>query len=171
LTNLLLDLLKASAPSRVVNVSSASHYSGHLDLDQIRRKQGSSGYRAYSDSKLALVLFTYELARRLHGTSVVANCLHPGVVATKMWRLPPALTKPFMLSAEKGAETVVYLASAPEAEKVTGEYFENCQPKASSKDSHDEGLARDLWLVSSELVGIHTDLSSQRTLASYGPSQ
>lgn len=154
LTNLLLQLLKAGAPSRIVNVSSVAHYGGHIDLDAVQKGGGGSGWGAYSNSKLALVMFTYELARRLQGTGVTANCLHPGGVATNIWRIPPVLVRPFMKSAREGAETSVYLASAPELDDVTGKYFENKAPKKSSEESYDEKKALALWEATSKMVGL-----------------
>ena len=161
LTNLLLPLLKRSAPSRIVNVSSATHYGGHVDLGDLQLEKGYGVIRAYSQSKLALVLFTHELARRLKGTGVTANCLHPGVVATNIWgnALGPAsflgkITKLFLLSPEKGAKTQVYLASSPEVEIVTGEYFEPAGKKRSSIESYDQALAERLWNASAAMVGL-----------------
>lgn len=154
LTNLLLERLKSSAPSRIVNVASAAHYGGHIDLDAIQKGGGAAGWGAYSNAKLALVMFTYELARRLKGTGVTANCLHPGTVATHILRIPPALARPFLKSAKEGAETGIYLASAPEVEGVTGEYFDNKAPKRSSEESYDEKKALALWQVTSKLVGL-----------------
>jgi NAD(P)-dependent dehydrogenase (short-subunit alcohol dehydrogenase family) len=154
LTNLLLELLRSSAPSRIVNVSSVGHFGGHIDIDAIQKGSTPSGWGAYSNSKLALVMFTYELARRLQGTGVTANCLHPGAVATNIWRIPPAVVRPFLKSAKDGAETSIYLASAPEVEGVTGKYFENKSEKKSSEESYDEKKALALWDVSSKMVGI-----------------
>lgn len=154
LTNLLLELLKASAPSRVVNISSVAHFSGHIDFDAIRRGGGATGWGAYSNSKLALVMFTYELARRLHGTGVTVNCLHPGGVATNIWRIPPPVTRPFLKSAKDGAETQIYLASSPEVEGVSGKYFENKKEKKSSDESYDEKEALALWDETSRIVGL-----------------
>lgn len=154
LTNLLLELLKSSAPSRVVNVASTAHFGGHVDPDAIEKRQTPSGWAAYSNSKLALVMFTYQLAKRLQGTGVTANCLHPGAVATGMWRIPPAVVRPFLKSAKEGAETSVYLASSPEVEGVSGKYFENKAEKRSSEESYDEEKARALWAASCALVGI-----------------
>lgn len=154
LTNLLLELIKSSAPSRIVNVSSVTHFSGHIDLAAIESRNTPSGWGAYSHSKLALVMFTYELARRLQGTGVTANCLHPGGVATGIWRIPPALVRPFLKSAKEGAQTAIYLASSPEVESVSGKYFENKSAKNSSDESHDEAKARLLWDVTSKLVGL-----------------
>lgn len=161
LTNLLLPLLKTSAPSRIVNVSSAVHYGGHIDLDDLQLERGYGVIRAYSQSKLALVLFTHELARRLEGTGVTANCLHPGAVATNIWgnALGPAsflgkVTKLFLRSPEKGAKTQVYLTSSPEIETVTGEYFEPKGKTRSSTESYDQALAERLWDASAALVAL-----------------
>jgi NAD(P)-dependent dehydrogenase (short-subunit alcohol dehydrogenase family) len=154
LTNLLLELLMASAPSRIVNVSSVAHYSGHVDLTGIEKRETPSGWGAYSNSKLALVMFTYELARRLQGTSVTANCLHPGGVATNIWKIPAGLTRPFLKSAKEGAETSVYLASSPEVESVSGKYFDDKSAKKSSEESYDEKKALALWDLTSKVVGL-----------------
>ena len=154
LTNLLIGLLKASAPSRIVNVSSVAHFNGHVDLEAVKRGGVATGWGAYSNSKLALVMFTYELARRLAGTGVTANCLHPGAVATSIWRVPPALVRPFLKGAKEGAETSVYLASSPEVEGVTGKYFEDKAPKRSSEESYDEKEALALWEVTAKVVGL-----------------
>jgi NAD(P)-dependent dehydrogenase (short-subunit alcohol dehydrogenase family) len=160
LTNLLLPLLKKSAPSRIVNVSSAAHYSGHVDLGDLQLQKGYGVMRAYSLSKLALVLFTRELARRLEGTGVTVNCLHPGTVATNIWgsALGPAsflgkVAKLFLISPEKGARTQVYLASSPEVEGVSGEYFESSVKKRSSDESYDQALGERLWDASAAMVG------------------
>jgi NAD(P)-dependent dehydrogenase (short-subunit alcohol dehydrogenase family) len=161
LTNLLLPLLKRSAPSRIVNVSSATHYGGLVDLGDLQLERGYGVIRAYSQSKLALVLFTHELARRLKGTGVTANCLHPGAVATNLWgnALGPAhflgkVTKLFLLSPEEGTKTQVYLASSPDVETVTGEYFEPKGKKRSSIESYDQTLAERLWDASVAMVGL-----------------
>jgi len=154
LTNLVLELLKSSAPSRVVNVSSAAHAGGHIDLAAIEKRKTPSGWKGYSTSKLALVMFTYELARRLRGTGVTANCLHPGAVATSIWRIPPTLMRPFLKSAKEGAETAIYLASSPEVESASGEYFEGNSAQKSAAESYDEVEARRLWETTSNLVGL-----------------
>src|ERR671920_1335888 len=130
LTNLLLDVLEASAPSRIVNVSSGDHSNGTIDFDDLQGEKGYRGAKAYSQSKLAAVLFTYELARRLEGTGVSANCLHPGVVGTNLGSgvsgvfgfMVRAMT-PLMKSPEKGAETSIYLVSSPKVEGLSGRYF------------------------------------------------
>ena len=161
LTGLLIDLLKASAPSRLVEVSSIAHYNGHIDFDDLQGEKGYGGWRAYSQAKLAQVLFTYELARRLKGTGVTANCLHPGAVATNIWSRPLGragfimkLLRLFMMGPEGGAKTPIYLASSPDVEGVSGKYFTNKKEKESSKESNDEQVARRLWLVSEELTGL-----------------
>jgi NAD(P)-dependent dehydrogenase (short-subunit alcohol dehydrogenase family) len=161
LTNLLIDLLRADAPSRIVNVSSAAHQGAVLDFDDLQTEQKYSGFRAYGRSKLANILFTHELARRLKSTGVTANCLHPGVVATGfnrnnglLMRLGMTIARPFLISPEKGAQTIVYLASSPEVEGVTGEYFVNCTATSSSPVSYDDEAARRLWDVSASLTGL-----------------
>jgi retinol dehydrogenase 14 len=164
LTNLLLDRLKESAPARVVTVSSNAQASGRIDFDDLQGERSYSGARAYSQSKLANVLFSYELARRLDGTSVTSNALHPGVVSTSFGADDPATVqrifipflRPFMKSPARGAATSIHLASAPELEHVTGRYFANGQPKKSSERSYDEAPAARLWQVSADLVGVTT---------------
>jgi len=160
LTGLLLSTLKDSSPSRVVEVSSIAHYRGRIDFDDLQGQKGYGGWRAYSQAKLAQVLFTYELARRLKGTRVTANCLHPGAVATNIWGRPIGrlgflmkVTRLFMIGPEKGAETSIYLASSPEVEGVSGRYFTKKKEKESSEESRDEEVARRLWRVSEELTG------------------
>jgi retinol dehydrogenase-14 len=160
LTTLLLDLLEGSAPARVVNVTSGAHSTGRIDFEDLQGERGYRGQAAYNQSKLANVLFTYELARRLDGTGVTVNCVHPGVVRTNFgrqnqplaWRLVISIVAPFMRSLEKGAETVVYLSSDPEIETVTGKYFHDLKPKRSSKLSYDEAVGARLWQVSEELT-------------------
>ena len=163
LTNLLLlDVLKAGAPSRIVNVSSGEQRNGTIDFDDLQGEKGYKGAKAYSQSKLATVLFTYELARRLEGTSVTANCLHPGAgVRTNLGSgvsgvfgfAVRALT-PLMKSPEKGAETSVYLASSPEVEGLSGRYFVKKAEARSSDVSYDERIARRLWEASAELTKV-----------------
>jgi retinol dehydrogenase 14 len=161
LTNLLLDVLKASAPSRIVNVASGEQRNGTIDFDDLQGEKGYKGAKAYSQSKLATVLFTYELARRLKGTGVSANCLHPGVVGTNLGSgvsgvfgyMVRALT-PLMKSPEKGAETSIYLASSPEVEGLSGRYFVKKDEARSTDVSYDKRLARRLWEVSAELTNL-----------------
>ncbi len=161
LTNLLLDALKASAPSRIVNVASGEQRNGTIDFDDLQGEKGYKGAKAYSQSKLATVLFTYELARRLEGTGVSANCLHPGVVGTNLgsgvsgvFGVTVRALKPLMKSPEKGAQTSVYLASSPEVEGVSGRYFAKKAEARSSDASYDERLARRLWEASADLTNL-----------------
>lgn len=162
LTHLLLDRLRASAPARVVTVSSGAQAMGAIDFDDLQGAGGYDGQRAYNQSKLANVMFTFELARRLEGSGVTANAVHPGVVRTnfgredsKGWmRLMLPVVRPFMKSPERGAATSVHLASSPEVEGVTGRYFANRRPRTSSKASQDTSAAARLWDVSAELVGL-----------------
>jgi len=163
LTNLLLDVIKASAPARIVNVASTVHSNGRINFDDIQSEKKYSGFGAYCQSKLANVLFTYELARRLDGSGVTANCLHPGVIRTKIMRdlnpLFQGLAKVagvFMLSPEKGARTTVYVATSQEVEGVTGTYFEKETAARSSVKSHDEKLAQRLWVLSEEMTGLNS---------------
>ncbi|MBD8044751.1 SDR family oxidoreductase [Arthrobacter sp. Sa2BUA2] len=162
LTHLLLARLRASAPARVVTVSSNAHTSGRIDFDDLQGENSYSGSRAYNQSKLANILFTYELARRLQGSRVTANVLHPGVVSTSFGAEDPGtlqrvfvpLLRPLMLSAEKGAATSVFLASAPELEGVSGVFFTRGKPHKSAKDSYDRAAAARLWQVSADLTGV-----------------
>lgn len=161
LTHLLLDLLKASAPARIVNVSSAAHTGTRGIADDVENPRSYSGWAAYSQSKLANVLFTYELARRLEGTGVTANVLHPGFVATNFGRSNGGIFQPifrlFQLGAitpEKGAETSIYLAASPEVEGVTGKYFDRCRAVQSTAVSYNTELASRLWEKSLNLTGM-----------------
>ena len=165
LTKLLLDQIKASAPARIINVSSTTHTGAALDFEdlQAERNYGGMGMTAYGRSKLANVLYTYELARRLDGSGVTANCLHPGVVRTGFGRNNAGLVRaffsvfhvvgrPFLLTPERGAETSIYLASSSEVADVTGQYYVKKQPVRSSEASYDLESARRLWQVSEALV-------------------
>jgi retinol dehydrogenase 14 len=162
LTNLLLERLKQSAPARVVTVSSHAHGMGQIDFDDLQGERSYSGARAYNQSKLANVMFTYELARRLQGTLVTANALHPGVVRTSFGAEDPAVVqrllvpflRPFLKTPAQGAVTSIHLASAPELEQVTGRFFAESKPKRSSKRSYDTATATRLWQVSADLVGL-----------------
>ena len=164
LTNLLLDRLKASAPARVVMVASAAQATGTIDFDDLQGERGYSERKAYPQSKLASVMFTYELARRLEGSGVTATVLHPGVVNTSFGAEDPGLIfkvlvpfmRPFMKTPAKGAATSIYLASSPSAERVTGRYFANSKPTKSSERSYDQAVAARLWKVSADLVGLTT---------------
>ena len=162
LTHLLLDRLKQGAPARVVTVSSNAQALGEVDFDDLQGERSYSGARAYNQSKLANVMFTYELARRLQGTAVTANALHPGVVSTafgaedpggiQRWLVP--FLRPFMKAPAEGAATSIHLASAPELEHVTGRFFANSKPRRSSERSYDADAAARLWQVSADLVGL-----------------
>jgi NAD(P)-dependent dehydrogenase (short-subunit alcohol dehydrogenase family) len=160
LTSLLLGRLKHSAPARVVTVSSNMQAIGRIDFDDLQGERSYSGARAYNQSKLANVLFTYELARRLEATSVTANALHPGVVRTSfgaedpsgVQRLFTPFMRPFMKTPAQGAATSVHLAAAPALEQMTGRYFANSKPKRSSQRSYDNAAAARLWHVSTDLV-------------------
>ncbi|MGD2252199.1 MAG: SDR family oxidoreductase [Anaerolineales bacterium] len=161
LTYLLLDTIKASAPARVVNVASGGHRRKVLDFDDLQSRKRYSPMRVYGKSKLANMLFTYELARRLKGTGVTANAMHPGFVRTNMganngWfvRLMLPLIHIASLTPEQGARTAVYLAASPEVEGVSGKYFINCAPARSSRPSHDREAAARLWQASTEMVGL-----------------
>lgn len=161
LTNLLRDVLTRSAPSRVVNVASTVHHGATLDFNDMQSEKGYSAIRVYGRTKLANVLFTYELARRLEGTGVTANCLHPGVVRTNILRdLPGPLRAAakaaslFFLGPEKGAQTTLYLAASPDVEGVTGKYFDQGKEAKSSPASYDREAAARLWEISARLAGL-----------------
>ena len=160
LTNLLLDVIKSSQPARIVSVSSVAQGFGKIDFDNLQGEKSFSAFSIYSNSKLMNVLFTYELARRLQGSNVTANCLHPGgvasnfgdntkgIFATIVWLFKNTVA----ISPAKGAATSVYLATSPEVEGVTGKYFDNKKEKPSNKISYDENLQKRLWEVSEKIV-------------------
>jgi NAD(P)-dependent dehydrogenase (short-subunit alcohol dehydrogenase family) len=163
LTQLLLERITASAPARIVNVASTAHKGarGGLDFDDLQSTRAYRGMQVYSRSKLANIYFTSELARRLEGTGVTVNCLHPGTVATGYGRDGDAsgflsfglkVIKPFILSPERGAQTSVYLASSPDVAGVTGKYFVKCRPRTPSRAAQDPEAAKRLWERSEELL-------------------
>ncbi|MDQ0923452.1 retinol dehydrogenase-14 [Pseudarthrobacter sp. W1I19] len=162
LTNLLLDRLQQSAPARVVTVSSNAQAMGRIDFNDLQGERNYSGARAYNQSKLANLLFTYELARRLQGTSVTANALHPGMVSTGFGAEDPGgaqrlfvpILRPFMLTEARGAATSIQLSSSPALEGISGGFFAKGKPRKSSKDSYDEASAERLWNVSAVLTGL-----------------
>ncbi len=161
LTRLLLEQLQASPAARIVTVSSAAHLRATLNFDDLQGQRGYSGFTAYRQAKLAEIMFTYELARRLAGTHVTANALHPGLVATKIWggsalvgRLLSPLLRVVMLSAEAGAQTGIYLATSPEVAGVTGQYFDKSKAVHSSPASYDEAAAWRLWQMSAGMTGL-----------------
>lgn len=164
LTHLLLDVLKASAPSRIINVSSSAEGFGKIDFDDLQSEKKYSGFPVYSTSKLANVMFTYELAKRLQGTGVTANALHPGRVKTgfgdnsqtPMMRLLMAAIKNLgALTPEQGADTVVYLATSPEVETITGKYFDKRKEKKTNPQSYDDSANKRLWDESARLVKLN----------------
>ena len=161
LTNLLLGNLKASAPSRIINVSSHAHNGASMNFDDLQGERSYSMMKSYSQSKLAQVLFTRELAERLKGTDVTVNAVHPGAVATNWGTHSAGLLSffvrvghPFMIGPEKGADTVVYLASSPDVANATGEYFVKRRAEHPSKEATDEASAKMLWDVSARLTGL-----------------
>ena len=162
LTGHLLDVLRASAPSRVVNVASTAHSRGVIDFDDLQMKTHYRGYQAYANSKLMNLMFTYELARRLDPGTVTVNCLHPGVIRTGLMRgVSPALhvlwqsLGKFFKQPDEGAETPAYLATSPEVAGVTGKYFRYCRPYGTSAASNDAALQRRLWDESERLTGFY----------------
>jgi len=161
LTSLLLPKLTASAPARVVTVTSDAHSAARLDLSDPNLEHGWDSWRSYANSKLANILFTRELARRLDGTGVTANCAHPGVVRTGFGRESKPLLKlgimiarPFMLSPERGADTIVYLASSSDVAGQTGGYYVKRQRREPSAAARDDAAARELWELSEKLTGL-----------------
>ena len=159
LTQRLLDMLRASAPARIVNVASTAHQTGRIDFADVQGTQRYSGWRAYCQSKLANVMFTYTLAARLQGLQVTANVLHPGFVATRfahnnrgLFARLIRLAQVAALSPEQGAETMVYLATAPEVAEVSGQYFVKKRAVRSSEASYDTAAAERLWRLSAEMV-------------------
>jgi len=162
LTNLLLDIIKRSAPARIINVAGAYHAKGKINFDDLQGEKDFDGQRANHQSKLADVLFTYELAHRLEGTEVTVNCLHPGMVATdlidkdrdfpRFFKYLYKLSRLLMKSPAKGAETSIYLASSPEVKDISGRYFANKKIAPSSPESRDVQLAKRLWEVSEKLA-------------------
>ncbi|MGW7685092.1 SDR family NAD(P)-dependent oxidoreductase [Kribbella sp. NPDC054772] len=164
LTNLLLENLQQGTPARIVTVASNAHAMGRIDFDDLQGERSYSGARAYNQSKLANVLFSYELARRLTGSSVTANAVHPGLVSTafgaadpgRVQRLVVPVLRPFMKSPAQGAATSIHLASAPDLDRMTGCYFAKSKATRSSTRSYDESVAARLWEVSADLVGLAT---------------
>lgn len=170
LTNLLLPtLVQSGAPgraARIVTLSSGAHMGGTLDFDDLQNARGYSGFGAYSESKLANLLFTYELARLLANAPAVANAVHPGFVASGFgfnngWAMRTllSLTRAFQKTAAQGAETSIYVASAGEIEGISGTYFVDCKPTRSSKKSYDRADARQLWQISAEMTGVPADVT------------
>jgi len=155
LTNLLLDKLKQSAPSKIINVSSSMHTMGRINFDDLKGERSYSGYKSYSQSKVANLLFTYELARRLEGSGVTCNAVHPGFVHTEIGKNSPVVTamSVFARSPEKGAMTTLYVALHPDAATANGEYFSNTAVSSSTSYSHNQEIQKRLWDFSSNVVG------------------
>jgi NAD(P)-dependent dehydrogenase (short-subunit alcohol dehydrogenase family) len=163
LTFLLLDLLKSSAPSRIVNVSSEAQRNSRLDLNDLQfEKRKYNPLAAYGQSKLLMNAFTFELARRLQGTGVTANCLHPGVVATNIWpadapwfvKLLVGVMKPFMLNSKQGAKVSLYLATSPDVANVSGQYFVKSRPASSNSLSRDPKVMTEIWRWTEKMIGV-----------------
>jgi len=162
LTHGLRERLLASPPARVVNTSSAAHRRADLDFDDLQSARGYRGFMAYSRSKLCNILYTRELARRSAATGVTANCLHPGFVATRFGDASGGLfsyvvrasKQVFAISSEKGAETLVYLASSPEVATISGGYFYQCQLATPTRAAQDDAAARRLWAETARLAGL-----------------
>ena len=165
LSNLLIDTMQASSPARIVNVSSDAHQYGTMDLKDLGFKRGYVGMKAYARSKLANILFTYEAVRRLGESSISVNALHPGHVATDIWKTNFSIVGPalkwvmglFALSPEEGAANSIFLASSPDVAELSGKYFVKREPAQSSPLSYDEDLAKKLWEISEELTSIRSN--------------
>lgn len=162
LTNLLLEPLRRAPSARIVSVSSDAHVGGRIQSDDLEyQRRRYSGLGAYAQSKLANIMFTYALARRLEGTTITANTLHPGFVNSGFGRnngwlakLGMTLMQPFARSPERGAETSIYLASSPDVQDISGKYFVDCKTRRSSAASYDEDVQRRLWQVSEQMTGV-----------------
>ncbi len=160
LTEALRERLAASAPARIVNTASGAHRSGHLDLNDLQSARSYNPFRVYGTTKLCNILYTRELARRLAGSGITANCLHPGFVATRfgdeaggLYSWGVRIAKLFALTPEQGAQTIVHLASSPEVAGMSGGYFEKCRPKTPNAEAQDDGKARRLWEESERIGG------------------
>lgn len=169
LTSLLVDSLKKSDQGRIINVSSNAHFKGEIRLDDLQSQKDYDGFKAYAQSKLALVLFTNELARRLTNTRITVNALHPGLVATNFGKnngllrfYLRRLIKRHEISAEEGARTCIYLATSPDVDEITGGYFVKERQVASSNDSYDQNLAKKLWEVSEILTNLVNSKAGKR---------
>jgi retinol dehydrogenase 14 len=164
LTHLLLDLLKASPSGRIINLASEAQKMGTINFEDLNYQFGFTPIRAYSQSKLANIIFTYELSRHLAGTNITVNCMHPGVVRTNFGKtldgffikLLFPLFRSFMRTPEKGAETLVWLATSDEAQRYTGMYFKNKKPIRSQSLSYDANITQRLWNISCRLTSINS---------------
>jgi NAD(P)-dependent dehydrogenase (short-subunit alcohol dehydrogenase family) len=163
LTNLLLDIIQSSSPARIINVASGAHRRGSLHFDDLQGEKGYEGWGAYAQAKLANVMFTYALARRLEGTGVTVNAMHPGFTATgfaknngPLARLAMSIARLFARSARKGAETVIYLAASPMVEEVSGKYFVDKKAVKSAPISYDSEAQEKLWRISEEMTNLES---------------
>lgn len=161
LTNLLIEKIKKSDSGRIINVSSAGHWIGDIDFDNLNSEKGYNSFKVYCNSKLANIVFTRELARRLEGTNITVNCLHPGAVNTNFasnmnskFNFLSNMFKSFMITPEQGAETQIYLATSPDVQNITGQYFDKKKIAKSSKKSVDKELAQKLWKVSEQMTDL-----------------
>ena len=159
LTSLLVDILKASAPSRIVNVTSDAHKGARINFDDLQGEKKFSGWQAYGQSKLAMILYTHGLAKKLEGTGVTVNSAHPGVVRTNFAKNNGGLVMlgfrflgMFFISPESAAERILYVATSPDLEGVTGKYFTKMREVKSSQESYDDDSARRLWQISEQLT-------------------
>jgi NAD(P)-dependent dehydrogenase (short-subunit alcohol dehydrogenase family) len=160
LTGLLLDTLRTSAPSRIINMTSSSHSSGLIDFNDLQLEHNYRGWQAYANTKLMSMVFTYALARRLEGSRVTANCLHPGVIHTNLLRNFSSVLnllfhglQRFFKQPDDGAETPLYLASSPDVATVSGKYFRRCEPLGTTEQSNDQSVQDRLWAASEQLSG------------------
>jgi NAD(P)-dependent dehydrogenase (short-subunit alcohol dehydrogenase family) len=153
LTNLLLDMIRASVPARIINVSSTAHEGNTIDFDDLGHRRNYDGWTAYGTSKLANLLFTYELARRLQGTGVTVNAVHPGVVNTNFFRAA-GMNMRGSLTPEEGADTQIWLAQSVDVEGITGKYFVRRRETRSSHASYDKTVAQRLWEMSARMTGL-----------------
>lgn len=162
-TNILLDRLKATPGARIVSTASDAHKSGKLDFDDLQSEKSFSSFRVYGTSKLCNILFTRELARRLEGTGVTANCLHPGFVGTRFGQnnanniFMKAIRSAIMslgISPEEGAKTIIHLASSPDVATISGEYFYKCKVAEPTQAAQDDAAAKRLWEVSAKIAGV-----------------
>jgi NAD(P)-dependent dehydrogenase (short-subunit alcohol dehydrogenase family) len=177
LTDLLLDTLKSSGPARIVNVASEAHRGARMHWDDLQFERAYSSFKAYGQSKLCNILFTRELARRLEGTNVTANCLHPGVVASGfgqtyggVFGALMGVAHLFMISTEKGAKTQIHLASSPEVEGVSGKYFDKCKQRTPNEEARSDEAAARLWSISEKMTSPKTGRATpQAREGSAGP--
>lgn len=167
LTLLLLDVMKRSAPCRIVNVSSEAHRSGKMNFNDLEGNKSWNSLKSYGQSKLANILFTRKLAGMLEDENITVNCLHPGVVATRLFdKLPKILVKLlslFMISPAKGAQTSIFLASSPEVENISGEYFKKMKIKKTTAEATNKKVAERLWEISLKMTGLKQSSYEKKT--------